>query len=92
REVPEVYRRCSPITYAANLKAKLLLVHGTGDDNVHFQNSERMFDALVAAGKKFECLAYPNRSHSIHERPGTRAHLYDSLADFLNRRVAAGPR
>lgn len=92
RLVPEVYRRCSPITYAAELKGHLLLVHGTGDDNVHFQHSERLFDALVAAGKQFEYLAYPNRSHSIHEGKGTRQHLFTALADFLQRRVPAGPR
>jgi dipeptidyl-peptidase-4 len=92
RQVPEVYERCSPINFAQNLKGRLLLVHGTGDDNVHFQNSERLFDRLVAHGKLFEYLAYPNRSHSIHERAGTRAHLYGSLADFLRRRVAAGGR
>ncbi len=90
REVPEVYRQCSPITFAKDLKGALLLVHGTGDDNVHFQHSERLFDALVAAGKKFEYLAYPNRTHAIAEGKGTRLHLYDSLADFLQRRVAAG--
>ncbi len=92
RQVPEVYRRCSPIHYAAQLKAQLLLVHGTGDDNVHFQHSERLFDALVGAGKLFEYLAYPNRTHSIHEGKGTRQHLYAALADFLQRRVPAGPR
>jgi dipeptidyl-peptidase-4 len=92
RVVPEVYRECSPITFAGNLKGNLLLVHGTGDDNVHFQNSERLFDALVAADKPFEYLAYPNRTHSIGERSGTRKHLYGSLADFLNRRVAPGPK
>ena len=92
RVVPEVYRECSPITFAGNLKGNLLLVHGTGDDNVHFQNSERLFDALVAADKHFEYLAYPNRTHSIGERSGTRKHLYGSLADFLNRRIAPGPK
>jgi dipeptidyl-peptidase-4 len=91
RQVPEVYRECSPITYAQNLKGHLLLVHGTGDDNVHFQHSERLFDVLVQHGKLFEYLAYPNRSHSIHERPGTRAHLYGSLHDFLQRRLPPGP-
>ncbi|MCA8973140.1 MAG: DPP IV N-terminal domain-containing protein [Planctomycetes bacterium] len=90
RLVPEVYRECSPITFAANLQARLLLVHGTGDDNVHFQNSERLFDALVANGKLFEYLAYPNRTHAIREGAGTRRHLYGSLADFLQRRVPAG--
>ncbi len=92
RQFPEVYRQCSPITFAANLKAALLLVHGTGDDNVHYQNSERLVDALVAHGRRFEMLAYPNRTHAIRERDGTRAHLYDALADFLQRRVPAGPR
>jgi dipeptidyl-peptidase-4 len=92
QDVPEVYKNCSPITFAKQLQSPLLLVHGTGDDNVHFQNSERLFDELVAQGKKFEYLAYPNRSHSIHEGRGTRAHLYDALADFLHRRILAGPR
>jgi dipeptidyl-peptidase-4 len=92
RRVPEVYRECSPITHAAQLRASLLLVHGTADDNVHYQNSERLVDALIRHGKRFEFLAYPNRSHSIHEGAGTRAHLYGSLADFLQRRVPAGPR
>lgn len=89
---PEVYRECSPITFAGNLAGQLLLVHGTGDDNVHFQHSERLFDALVAAGKLFEYLAYPNRSHAIHEGKGTRQHLYAAMADFLRRRVPAGGR
>jgi len=92
RKVPEVYRECSPITFAKNLKGKLLLVHGTGDDNVHFQHSERLFDELVKYGKLFEYLAYPNRTHSLVERAGTRKHLYGSLSDFLNRRVPPGPR
>lgn len=92
REVPEVYRECSPITYAKDLRAPLLLVHGTGDDNVHYQNSERLVDELIAHGKLFECLAYPNRTHAIREGRNTRAHLYASLADFLQRRVPAGPR
>ena len=92
REVPEVYERCSPITYARNLKGDLLLVHGTGDDNVHFQHSERLFDELVAHGKLFEYLAYPNRTHAIREGRSTRRHLYAAMADFLQRRVPAGAR
>lgn len=89
---PQVYRDCSPITFAAKLQAKLLLVHGSGDDNVHFQNSERLLDMLIAADKHFEFLDYPNRTHAIAEGANTRQHLYGSLADFLQRRVPAGPR
>lgn len=92
REVPEVYKNCSPITFAKNLQDHLLLVHGTGDDNVHFQNSERLFDELVAHDKMFEYLAYPSRSHGISEGRGTRRHLYGSLSNFLGRRVPAGRR
>ncbi|MBL9077987.1 MAG: DPP IV N-terminal domain-containing protein [Planctomycetes bacterium] len=92
RQYPEVYEQCSPITFAKNLQGHLLLVHGTGDDNVHFQHSERLFDELVAQNKLFEYLAYPNRTHAIREGRNTREHLYASLADFLNRRVPPGAK
>ena len=92
RLFPQVYHDCSPIYFAGNLKAKLLLVHGTGDDNVHYQNSERLVNQLIAHDKHFEFLAYPNRTHAIREGAGTRQHLYGSLGDFLNRRVPAGPK
>lgn len=92
RQFPEVYEQCSPITFAKHLQGHLLLVHGTGDDNVHFQHSERLFDELVAHDKQFEYLAYPNRTHAIREGRNTRAHLYAALADFLNRRVPPGAR
>ncbi|MCR9244103.1 MAG: S9 family peptidase [bacterium] len=92
RQVPDVYRECSPIHFAQNLTGKLLLVHGTGDDNVHFQHSERLFDELVEHDKRFEYLAYPNRTHSIREGKNTRRHLYGSLADFLTRHVPTGAR
>jgi len=91
-EVPEVYRQCSPIHFAANLRDQLLLVHGTGDDNVHYQNSERLVDELIAHGKQFEFFAYPNRTHAIREGRNTTAHLYALLSGFLSRRVPAGPR
>ena len=91
-EVPDVYRTCSPINFAKDLKDQLLLVHGTGDDNVHYQNSERLVDELIAQGKQFEFFAYPNRTHAIVEGRNTRTHLYSLLGDFLMRRVPAGPR
>jgi dipeptidyl-peptidase-4 len=92
QEVPQVYRECSPISFAKNLKGALLLMHGTGDDNVHYQNSERLVDELIRQGKLFEFRAYPNRTHSLAEGEGTQAHVYATLADFLKRRVAPGAR
>ncbi len=59
------YDKGSPLTYAQNLRGRLLIVHGTGDDNVHFQNTEAMINALVAANRPFSLMAYPNRTHSI---------------------------
>jgi dipeptidyl-peptidase-4 len=79
---PEGYRLGAPVNAVANLRAKLLIVHGTGDDNVHFQNSVRLANALQAAGKQFQFMAYPNRTHSISGGP-TSAHLYTMLTDWL---------
>lgn len=82
QENPEGYRLGAPMTAAANLRGKLLIVHGTGDDNVHFQNSVRLANALQAAGKQFQFMAYPNRTHSISGGP-TSAHLHTMLTDWI---------
>jgi dipeptidyl-peptidase-4 len=84
------YRRGSPLTYAANLRGDLLVVHGTGDDNVHYQNTERLVNALVAANRPFTMLAYPNRSHCICEGEGTTLHLYGELTRYLESHLFAG--
>lgn len=85
----EGYRNGSPITFAHQLKGKLLLVHGTGDDNCHFQGTEALVDELVAHNKPFAMFAYPSRSHSISERTNTTRHLYEMLTRFLNEAVPA---
>ena len=82
----------SPITYAKNLKGNLLYIHGTGDDNVHYQNAEQLLNALIAAGKVFSFMAYPNRSHGIFEGEGTRQHLALLYTDFLRRNCPGGGR
>jgi dipeptidyl-peptidase-4 len=82
-ENPDGYRRGSPITYAANLRGDLLVVHGTGDDNVHYQGTERLVNALVTANRPFTMMAYPNRSHCICEGEGTTLHLYELLTRYL---------
>ena len=82
----------SPITYAKNLRGNLLYIHGTGDDNVHYQNAERLLNALIAAGKVFQFMAYPNRSHGIYEGEGTRQHLAATYTEFLKRNCPGGGR
>jgi dipeptidyl-peptidase-4 len=89
---PDAYAQASPITFAARLEGDLLIVHGTGDDNVHYQGTERLIDALIAAGKQFTMMAYPNRSHGIFEGRGTTLHLYTLLTEFLQEHVPPGPR
>ena len=85
----EGYRRGSPITFAKNLRGNLLLVHGSGDDNVHFQNSEALIDVLVAANKPFTMMDYPGRTHCICEGDGTTVHLFSLLTRYLNERMPA---
>ena len=89
---PDEYKQSSPITFASQLQGQLLLVHGTGDDNVHYQGSEALINALIAANKQFTMMAYPNRSHGIYEGPGTTRHLYGLLTRFLNEKLPPGAR
>jgi dipeptidyl-peptidase-4 len=88
-ESPEAYRESSPITYADRLEGDLLVVHGTGDDNVHFQGTERLINALVAANKPFTMMAYPNRTHGIFEGKNTTLHLYSLLTRYLEEHLPA---
>jgi dipeptidyl-peptidase-4 len=80
---PDEYKQSSPITFAGNLKGNLLVVHGTGDDNVHYQGTEALINALVAANKQFSMMSYPNRSHGIFEGPGTQRHLFGLLTRYI---------
>ncbi len=89
---PEGYRKGSPINYVEGLKGNLLLIHGTGDDNVHYQNCERLVNELVKHGKTFYQISYPMRSHSISEREGTSLHLRQTMADYWKKNLPAGPR
>jgi len=84
----EGYDRGSPLTYAKDLRGKLLIVHGSGDDNVHFQNTEMMVNALVDANRPFSLMVYPNRNHSISGGT-TRQHLYSLLTRYLEENLPA---
>ena len=88
----EDYKRGSPITFADKLQGNLLVVHGSGDDNVHYQNTEALINALVAANKPFTMMEYPNRTHSISEGPNTTRHLFELLTRYLHANLPAGPR
>ena len=89
---PDGYRDGSPINYAKNLKGNLLLIHGTGDDNVHYQNCEWLIDELVKQGKMFDMLAYPMRTHSIYEREGTTLHLRRTMDKYWKEHLEPGPK
>jgi dipeptidyl-peptidase-4 len=79
----EGYRLGSSINFADGLKGKLLLVHGTGDDNVHFQGTERLINRLIELGKPFDVMVYPNRTHAIAEGRGTTPHIYQLIARYF---------
>lgn len=79
---PDGYREGSPLAKAGQIKGNYLLVHGTGDDNVHFQNSIEMINALVAADVEFQTMIYPNRNHGIYGG-NTRKHLYRLLSQYI---------
>jgi dipeptidyl-peptidase-4 len=82
KENPDGYKENSPVYFADLMKGDYLLVHGIGDDNVHFQNSVEMTNALVMAGKQFDSYFYPNRNHGIYGG-NTRHHLYTKMTNFV---------
>eukprot|EP01121_Diplochlamys_sp_Union-15-3_P018619 TRINITY_DN6817_c0_g1_i1.p1 TRINITY_DN6817_c0_g1~~TRINITY_DN6817_c0_g1_i1.p1 ORF type:complete len:768 (-),score=124.38 TRINITY_DN6817_c0_g1_i1:92-2395(-) len=79
---PEGYSETSILNKAQNLRSKLLLIHGTGDDNVHFQNSALLYEALVDAGVQYSTMVYTNNAHNIEEE-ASRVHLYHLVLDYL---------
>ncbi len=88
----EGYRRGSSINFADGLKGRLLIVHGSGDDNVHYQGTERLVNRLVELGKPFDLMVYPNRTHAISEGPGTTPHIYQLIGRYFTTNLPAGPR
>jgi len=79
----EGYRIGSPINFAEGLAGTLLVIHGSGDDNVHYQGTERLVNRLVELGKPFDMMEYPNRTHAIAEGAGTTAHIYRLIARYF---------
>jgi dipeptidyl-peptidase-4 len=88
----EGYRLGSPITFANKLKGELLLIHGTGDDNCHYQTTELLVNELIKHNKPFSMFAYPNRTHAIREGENTTRHLYQMITDHFLRTLPPGPK
>lgn len=86
----EDYKKGAALTHAKNLKGNLLFIHGTGDDNVHYQNIEMLINELVKHGKIFQMMSYPNRTHSIREGEGTRKHLASLYTQYLKAHCPPG--
>lgn len=82
----------SPITHAKNLRGNLLYIHGTGDDNVHYQNAEMLVNELIKHNRQFQFMPYPNRSHGISEGEGTDKHLSTLFTQFLRKNCPPGGR
>ncbi|MFO0912072.1 MAG: DPP IV N-terminal domain-containing protein [Pirellulales bacterium] len=82
-ENPSGYFDGSPINHAHGLQGQLLLIHGTGDDNCHYQGTERLVNELIAEGKQFTVLPYPNRTHAVSEGQNTERHLMSTMTQFL---------
>ena len=82
----------SPITYAKNLEGNLLYIHGTGDDNVHYQNAELLLNELIKYNKQFQFMPYPNRSHGFREGEGTWEHLSTLYTNYLKLHCPPGGR
>ena len=88
----EGYRTGSAINYASGLRGNLLIVHGSGDDNVHFQGTEKLVNRLIELGKTFDFMDYPNRTHGIYEGEGTSLHVYSLIARYIEEHLPAGGR
>lgn len=87
KQDPESYYNTSAINFVEGLTGKLLLIHGTGDDNVHYQGAEKLINELVKHNKQFEFMAYPNRAHGIYAGKNTLLHRQTLLIDFFERHL-----
>jgi dipeptidyl-peptidase-4 len=84
------YREGSPITHAHNLKGNLLLIHGSADDNCHYQSLEMLVDELIRHNRYFTMIEYPMRTHSLRERENTTLHLQTSMYRYFIQNLPPG--
>lgn len=86
------YHDGSPINFVQNLEGNLMIIHGTADDNVHYQSYEMLVDKLIAHDKLFDMMSYPMRAHGIYERKNTSYHLRQTMEKFWKKNLPAGTR
>ncbi len=92
QENREDFIKGSPVSHVSGLQGNLLYIHGTGDDNVHYQNAEMLLNELIKYNKQFQFMSYPNRTHSISEGEGTSKHLQTLYTEYLRKYCPPGPR
>ena len=93
REVnPDGYKKAAAINYAEGLKGNLLIMTGSGETNTHIQIIEGLVDRLIALGKPFDYMVYPNRDHGLREGEGTLVHVRMHILKYLMQNLPAGPR
>jgi len=89
---PEGYEKGSPLNFAHQLKGNLLIIHGTGDHNVHYQHAEMLINELVKNNKPFSIMLYPNRTHGITEGTNTVLHRHTLMTRYLKENLPPGPK
>jgi len=92
QDSPKAYEQSSAINFASGLQGDLLVMHGTGDDNVHFQGLELLVNKLITLGKQFDMRVYPGRTHGIFEGAGTTADVYTNILGYFEEHLPPGPR
>jgi dipeptidyl-peptidase 4 len=85
------YKSSAPINFAEGLKGHLLVMHGSGDDNVHYSGTELLLNRLIELGKPIDFMEYPNRTHCICEGKGVSYHVFSTLLRYLEANLPAGP-
>ena len=92
QDSPKAYEQSSAINFASGLRGDLLVMHGSGDDNVHFQGFELLVNKLISLGKQFDMRVYPGRTHSISEGKGTTQDVYTNILGYFEDHLPPGPR
>ena len=92
KDNPEGYEKGSPVNFAHQLKGNLLIIHGTGDHNVHYQHAELVVNELVKNNKPFSMMSYPNRHHGISEGTNTTLHRHGLMTRYLQANLQPGPK